>query len=419
MLECIEAMQQQQPASSQQQAASTLPCFPPVCLSCPPLRGQTPPLLRSAEAMSSSKVAKAGYARVELDDVELSSSPDRPRISGGEAGAGLLSRLTFWWVNPAVVEGSKLDHIETDQLWELAGSERLETQQRALHGAWVSVTEAVALEELTVDAAVAASGQGASMWNMPLARAFWRVHASTYKRCCAMKFFNDFVQIGPPIILNQILQYLAAEDDEEEGSSARGFLMVLALFAVMSTKTLIENQYFFRMTRMAIQTKVSVTGMVYRKSLRLTVEAKSHHTEGEVVNMMQQDSERLMWFIPQSPQLVSGLLQISLNVMLLLYFVGISVLPGIGILILLVPMNRMLMRMQMKLRFAGQKKSDERIKLINEILKGIRVVKSYAWEVRGRRPFVCSCAAVDAPCLRRARRVVWSTPSGLPDGACR
>ena len=35
---------------------------------------------------------------------------------------------------------------------------------------------------------------------------------------------------------------------------------------------------------------------------------------------------------------------------------------------------------QMKLRFAGQKKSDERIKLINEILKGIRVVKSYAWE---------------------------------------
>jgi ABC-type multidrug transport system fused ATPase/permease subunit len=36
--------------------------------------------------------------------------------------------------------------------------------------------------------------------------------------------------------------------------------------------------------------------------------------------------------------------------------------------------------MQMKLRFAAQKHTDERVKLINEMLKGIRVVKCYAWE---------------------------------------
>ena len=63
------------------------------------------------------------------------------------------------------------------------------------------------------------------------------------------------------------------------------------------------------MFRMGIQIKVSVMGMVYRKALRLTQEAKSHHTEGEIVNMMQQDSERMMMFIPSSPQLVSGLIQ--------------------------------------------------------------------------------------------------------------
>ena len=71
----------------------------------------------------------------------------------------------------------------------------------------------------------------------------------------------------------------------------------------------------------------------------------------------------------------------------------------------------------MKLRFAGQRKSDERIKLINEVLKGIRVVKTYAWEdflfdrideLRGSeiamirtRAYVRACASV---CL-------WTAPA--------
>lgn len=109
--------------------------------------------------------------------------------------------------------------------------------------------------------------------------------------------------------------------------------------------------------------------------------------------------------------------RITLNVSLLIYYVGVAVLPGILILIALVPLNRMLMRMQMKLRFAGQRKSDERIKLINEVLKGIRVVKTYAWEdflfdrideLRGSeiamirtRAYVRACASV---CL-------WTAPA--------
>ena len=55
------------------------------------------------------------------------------------------------------------------------------------------------------------------------------------------------------------------------------------------------------MIRISIKIKVSIIGAVYRKALRLTPAAKSHHTEGEIVNLMQQDSERLMWFIPMSP----------------------------------------------------------------------------------------------------------------------
>lgn len=78
--------------------------------------------------------------------------------------------------------------------------------------------------------------------------------------------------------------------------------------------------------------------------------------------------------------LISGTLQIFLNSMLLFYYIGVTSVVGIIMLTCLIPINRVLVGMQMKLRFAAQKHTDERVKLINEVLKGIRVVKTYAWE---------------------------------------
>ena len=43
----------------------------------------------------------------------------------------------------------------------------------------------------------------------------------------------------------------------------------------------------------------------------------------------------------------------------------------------------------MKLRFATQKHTDNRIKLINEVLKGIKVVKTYACKIVILSRFAC------------------------------
>ena len=257
-------------------------------------------------------MAKDGYAKLSIYAEEDEEEGGLPRISGGEEGAGWLSRALFLWVDPAIKEGSQLDHIEIEQLWQLAGSDEAEATQEAMKEAWDIQTAKTDARELTVDAAVAASGQGPSLWNMPLARAYWHVHKKTYMYCCAIKYANDFNQILPPIILNLILQFLtdpSSLTDGEGDDSWYAYSLVVLMYLLMNVKTIVENNYFFHMFRMGIQIKVSVMGMVYRKALRLTQEAKSHHTEGEIVNMMQQDSERMMMFIPSSPQLVSGLIQ--------------------------------------------------------------------------------------------------------------
>ena len=211
---------------------------------------------------------------------------------------------------------------------------------------------------------------------MPLGKALWSVHSPLFLKWLVIKLANDFNQTLPAILLNQILTFLADDD----AAMSEGVLLVLAAFLLMMIKTFVENCFFFQIIRISIQVKVSIIGAVYRKALRLTPAAKALHTEGEILNLMQQDSERLQWFTGGVPaMMLSGMLQIVLNSCLLFYFIGISSVVGILMLFALIPVNRVLVGMQMKLRFATQKHVDERIKVTNELLKGIRVVKTYAW----------------------------------------
>ena len=317
---------------------------------------------------------KDGYAAIQADDDELAGVQ---RVPGGERTiSGWFSKLTFWWANGAVTTGYK-ERISEEQMWELADQDTIEVCTDELHRAWVAETEAHEGEKRTqTDAAKTARGEGPPIWKMPLGKAFWRVHGPKYKGWLFVKLANDFNQALPAILLNKILSFL----QDESAAQVEGYSLVLVAFGLMMLKAILENLFFFHMMRIAMQIKVAIVGVVYRKVLRMSPMAKAHHSEGEIVNLMQQDSERLMWFIPLSPMLISASLQVVLNSALLFYYIGVTSIVGIGILFALIPINRVLVGMQMKLRFATQKHTDERVKIVNEMLKGIRVVKCYAWE---------------------------------------
>ena len=53
---------------------------------------------------------------------------------------------------------------------------------------------------------------------------------------------------------------------------------------------------------------------------------------------------------------------------------------GLGILFLFIPSNSFTGRIFLKLRTKVATLSDTRIRVINEIIKGMRVIKMYAWE---------------------------------------
>lgn len=314
----------------------------------------------------------SGYAP--LDATEDGDEGKKPMLPGGEKTATTwFSKCFFLWATPAV-DWAYRQRLEDEQLWDLAGCDTVETCTDEMLSAWKEQTKGMRVEDMASDEV--ARGEGPSLLKMPLTRVLWQVHKKKYLKWLVIKILNDFNQTIPAILLNKILFFL---QDEDAGLD-EGCALVITAFVMMSIKTVLENMFFFELIRMSIQIKVAIIGVVFRKSLRLTPGARAHHSEGQIMNLMQQDSERLMWFIPLSPMLISGTLQIFLNSMLLFYYIGVTSVVGIIMLTCLIPINRVLVGMQMKLRFATQKHTDERVKLINEVLKGIRVVKTYAWE---------------------------------------
>jgi hypothetical protein len=79
----------------------------------------------------------------------------------------------------------------------------------------------------------------------------------------------------------------------------------------------------------------------------------------------------------------SAPLQIALAMYFLWQILGVSSLAGLGVMILMIPLNGVIARMTRKLQVLQMKQKDSRIKEMNEVLNGIKVIKLYAWE----RPF--------------------------------
>ena len=79
----------------------------------------------------------------------------------------------------------------------------------------------------------------------------------------------------------------------------------------------------------------------------------------------------MMWSAP---------LQISLCCYFMWDQIGVAAMAGVAIVVLAIPINTVIAKFTRKLQLAQMKNKDKRIKLMNEILSGIKVIKLYGWE---------------------------------------
>ena len=96
--------------------------------------------------------------------------------------------------------------------------------------------------------------------------------------------------------------------------------------------------------------------------------------------MMSNDMTQLQRFIQFGGMTLVAPIQIVVALVLIYCQVGDATWVGVAFMVALAPVNVVVFSVVGKMRRKVLKYSDLRVKMMNEILAGIRIIKFYAWE---------------------------------------
>ncbi|XP_023170245.2 probable multidrug resistance-associated protein lethal(2)03659 isoform X2 [Drosophila hydei] len=167
------------------------------------------------------------------------------------------------------------------------------------------------------------------------------------------------------------------------GSSLNAQLYGVGLVACTVLSVLLIHPFMMHMMHLAMKMRVAVSSAIYRKGLRLSRTALGGTTTGQVVNLVSNDLGRFDRALIHMHFLWLGPLELLFASYFLYQQIGVASFYGIAILVLYVPLQTYLSRLTSTLRLRTALRTDRRVRMMNEIIAGIQVIKMYAWE----RPF--------------------------------
>eukprot|EP01035_Chromulina_nebulosa_P019561 gene19561-25461_t len=182
---------------------------------------------------------------------------------------------------------------------------------------------------------------------------------------------------GPVIILNKLTQDLQGT---EKLSAKVEWILVALLFVLPVVGSVCQSQSNIVMNHIGIQFRNVLINVIYRKSLRLSPSARQVSSTGQIINMFSNDTNQLQRFMQFANIMVIAPAQIAVCLALLYQIVGVATFVGLALMIVLFPFTGAIFGFMTYLRTKKVKVTDVRVKLMNEILNGIRVIKNYAWE---------------------------------------
>uniref|UniRef100_A0AAQ5Y5P3 ABC-type glutathione-S-conjugate transporter n=1 Tax=Amphiprion ocellaris TaxID=80972 RepID=A0AAQ5Y5P3_AMPOC len=186
---------------------------------------------------------------------------------------------------------------------------------------------------------------------------------------------HDAIMFAVPQVLSVLLGFMRDKDAE----MWKGLLFASLLFILSCLQSVLHHQFMFHCFTVGMRLKTAVMGLVYRKSLLMSSAARQQGTLGEIINLISADTQKLMDFVVYFNSVWIAPIEIALCFYFLWQLLGLPALAGITAVVLIFPLNGIIAKIRSKLQ-VQMKFTDSRIKLMNEILGGVKILKFYSWE---------------------------------------
>ncbi|KAG6555980.1 hypothetical protein Mapa_001920 [Marchantia paleacea] len=191
-----------------------------------------------------------------------------------------------------------------------------------------------------------------------------------------IKVVNDGLSFSGPLFLNEIVKFLETGND----NLRYGYECAAGLGLVSIIRAFLGAHYTYLIARLRLQLKASITTMVYQKALCVSLAERSCFSSGEIQTLMSVDAERIANLVNCGHELWSLPLQMGIALWMLYLQVKFAFVAGMGVIILLIPVNKWLANLICAANELMMKEKDERIRRMGELLIYIRTLKMYTWE---------------------------------------
>nr|XP_023647098.1 ATP-binding cassette sub-family C member 9-like [Paramormyrops kingsleyae] len=292
----------------------------------------------------------------------------------------LLSKATYWWMNPLII-GAHKRPIELKKIGKLPIAMRALTNYLSLKDAYEEQRQNSDDPE-----------KAPSIW-----RSIYRAFGRAILLSSTFRYLADLLGFAGPLCILGIVKGLKNETatlDADKGCffgvyflstsellQKTTVLAVLLFLALILQRTFLQASYY-----VTIETGINLRGallaMIYNKILRLSTSNMSmgEMTLGQINNLVAIETNQLMWFLFLCPNLWAMPVQIIMGVILLYQLLGYSALIGASVIVLLAPVQYFIATKLADTQKSTLDYSTDRLKKTTEILKGIKLLKLYAWE---------------------------------------
>lgn len=213
-----------------------------------------------------------------------------------------------------------------------------------------------------------------------LTKAIVKCYWKSYLILGIFTLIEETTRVVQPIFLGKIIDYFEKYDPDDSAAlhTAYSYAAVLSLCTLILA--ILHHLYFYHVQCVGMRIRVAMCHMIYRKALRLSNSAMGKTTTGQIVNLLSNDVNKFDQVTIFLHFLWAGPLQ-AIGVTVLLWVeIGISCLAGMAILVILLPLQSCIGKLFSSLRSKTAAFTDARIRTMNEVITGMRIIKMYAWE---------------------------------------
>ena len=193
-----------------------------------------------------------------------------------------------------------------------------------------------------------------------------------------LKLCQDLIlNFIPPLLLDKLIDFF----EDKKQNILIGYFYAILLFICLILKSLAYNHYLDKMARVGARIRTSLMNLVYEKGLNLSSNSRRLTSVGEMTNLISVDASIFVELMMYINNLWTAPIQILICVILLWKHLGVAALAGLLVMILSIPLNAYVNEKSRKIDILKLKQQDTRIKIINELLNGIKVIKFFGWEI--------------------------------------